>query len=97
VRCHKYVAAKGCGRSRLRANTPSTMDKMNFAERVKLLRETAHNLRAAADIVLAEVLHMEAAAERFKQRVSRRTSARRALTTKPRGALRGFLPTSHLP
>lgn len=49
------------------------MDKTNFADRLKLLRETAHNLRAAADIVLAEVMHMEAAADRFKQRVSRRT------------------------
>jgi hypothetical protein len=49
------------------------MDKPNFADRVKLLRETAHGLRTAADIVLAEVLRMEAAADRFKERVSRRT------------------------
>jgi hypothetical protein len=48
-------------------------NKPNFADRLKLLRETAHSLRAAADIVLAEVMHMEAAADRFKQRVSRRS------------------------
>ena len=44
----------------------------NFAERVKLLRETAYKLRDAAEIVLAEVQHMEAAAARFKQRVDKR-------------------------
>ena len=40
----------------------------NFGERVKLLRETAYKLREAAEIVLAEVQHMEAAAQRFQQR-----------------------------
>ncbi len=44
----------------------------NFGERVKLLRETAYKLRDAAEIVLAEVQHMEAAAARFKQRIDKR-------------------------
>ena len=44
----------------------------NFGERVKLLRETAYKLREAAEIVLAEVQHMEAAAQRFQQRVQKR-------------------------
>ena len=44
----------------------------NFGERVKRLRETAYKLREAADIVLAEVQHMEAAAARFKQRIEKR-------------------------
>ena len=53
--------------------TNITMDNSsNFGERVKLLRETAYKLREAADIVLAEVQHMEAAAARFKQRIEKR-------------------------
>ena len=44
----------------------------NFGERVKLLRETAYTLRNAAEIVLSEVQHMEAAASRFQQRAEKR-------------------------
>ena len=44
----------------------------SFGERVKLLRETAYKLREAAEIVLAEVQHMEAAAHRFQQRALKR-------------------------
>ena len=47
-------------------------NKPNFAERVQVLRETAYELREAADIVLAEVQHMEAAAQRFQQRAEKR-------------------------
>ena len=46
--------------------------KPNFGERVKLLRETAYKLRDAAEVVLTEVQHMEAAAERFRQRAEKR-------------------------
>ena len=46
--------------------------KPNFGERVKLLRETAYTLRNAAEIVLTEVQHMEAAATRFQQRAKKR-------------------------
>ena len=40
----------------------------SFAERTKQLRETAHQLKSAADVVLAEVQHMEAAQARFAQK-----------------------------
>jgi|SRR5262245_12462739 len=68
---------EGCGRSRLPANQSTTMDnKPSFAERVTLLRETAYKLREAAETVLAEVQHMEAAAKRFNERSERRSSRR---------------------
>src|SRR5436190_15825794 len=52
---------------------PQPMDtKPNFGERVKLLRETAYTLRNAAEIVLTEVQHMEAASQRFQQRTEKR-------------------------
>ncbi len=44
----------------------------SFAERTARLKETAHQLRGAADIVLAEVQHMEAAQARFAQKVHER-------------------------
>lgn len=62
------------------------MDKENqpsFAERIKQLRETAILLRdnaaaigVAAETVMTEVLHMEAAAKRFTERSGRRNSRR---------------------
>ena len=42
----------------------------SFAQRTALLKETALQLRSAADIVLAEVQHMEAAQERFAQKAT---------------------------
>lgn len=42
-------------------------NQLSFAERTKLLRETAFQLKNAADIVLAEVQHMEAVQERYAQ------------------------------
>ena len=44
----------------------------NFGERVRVLRETAYKLREAAEIVLSEVQHMEAAAQRFQERGEKR-------------------------
>ena len=64
LRCDKYVAARGLRPVEITSQTLPTMDnKPNFGERVTLLRETAYKLREAAEIVLAEVQHMEAAAQ----------------------------------
>ena len=43
-------------------------DKQSFAERLALLRDTANQLRTAADVVLSEVQHMESAQHRFAER-----------------------------
>ena len=40
----------------------------SFAERTKQLKEIAFQLKNAAEFVLAEVQHMEAAQERFAQK-----------------------------
>jgi hypothetical protein len=48
----------------------------NFTDRIERLRKTAFALKDAAETVLAEVQHMEAASARFKQRVEKKTSAR---------------------
>ena len=40
----------------------------SFAQRTAQLKETAYQLKAAADVVLAEVQHMEAAQARFAQK-----------------------------
>ena len=45
----------------------------SFAERTKRLKEIAYQLKNAADVVLAEVQHMEAAQERFAERMKNRT------------------------
>jgi hypothetical protein len=50
----------------------------SFAERAKLLRETAMQLQSAAEIVLSEVQHMEAAQQRFAQKVEARNKKRAA-------------------
>jgi hypothetical protein len=47
-------------------------NKPTFTERVTVLRETAYKLREAAETVLSEVQHMEAAAKRFEQRADKR-------------------------
>lgn len=44
------------------------MEKISFKERLALLRETAEQLRHAAEVVLAEAQHMEAAQLRFAAR-----------------------------
>jgi len=43
-------------------------DKPGFEERTALMRNAAKQLRELADIVLAEVQHMEAAQSRFAAR-----------------------------
>jgi hypothetical protein len=48
----------------------------NFAERAKLMRETAYKLRDASEVVLAEGQHMEASVARFKERIERRNEGR---------------------
>ena len=45
----------------------------SFAQRTAQLKEIAFQLKNAADIVLAEVQHMEAAQERFAQRAKAKT------------------------
>jgi anti-sigma factor RsiW len=47
-------------------------NKPNFAERIATLKATAFALREAAETVLAEVHHMEAAAQRFQERGEKR-------------------------
>ncbi len=48
----------------------------SFAERTKQLKEIAFQLKNAADVVLAEVQHMEAAQARFAQKAQAKTKAR---------------------
>jgi hypothetical protein len=50
----------------------------SFAERATLLRETAMQLRNAAETVLTEAQRMEAAQVRFSQRIGKRGAARPA-------------------
>ena len=45
----------------------------SFAQRTAQLKETAYQLKSAADIVLAEVQHMEAAQARFAQKATAKT------------------------
>lgn len=51
------------------------MDKRTFAERTAAMKQAAEQLKACADLVLAEAERMEAAQKRFAQRVGTRTSA----------------------
>jgi hypothetical protein len=68
----------------------------SFAERTKQMRETAFQLKSAAEVVLAEVQHMEAAQERYAQKAKAKTEAPR-LTQKPRRGLAGPLnPNMHI-
>ena len=50
----------------------------SFAQRTAQLKETAFQLKSAADIVLAEVQHMEAAQERFAQKAKAKTTKKPA-------------------
>jgi hypothetical protein len=50
----------------------------SFAERTKLLRETAFQLKNIADVVLVEVQHMEAAQERFAQKAKAKANDKKA-------------------
>ena len=53
-------------------------DQPSFAERATLLKETAIQLHAAAETVLAEAQRMQAAQVRFSQRIEKRGAARAA-------------------
>ena len=58
-------------------HTYKDMDNQpSFAERTKRLKEIAYQLKNAADVVLAEVQHMEAAQERFAQKAKAKTKPR---------------------
>jgi len=48
----------------------------SFAQRTKQLKDIAFQLKNAADVVLAEVQHMEAAQERFAQKAKGKTKPR---------------------
>ena len=48
----------------------------SFAERTKQMKDIAFQLKNAAEVVLAEVQHMEAAQERFAQKAKAKTEAR---------------------
>jgi hypothetical protein len=53
-------------------------DQPSFAERAKVLKETAMQLHNAAETVLTEAQRMQAALVRFSQRVEKRGAARAA-------------------
>ena len=48
------------------------MEHSHFQERTKRLKDATYQMRNAADVVLAEVQHMEAAQERYAQRMKNR-------------------------
>jgi len=48
----------------------------SFAQRTKQLKDIAFQLKNAAEVVLSEVQHMEAAQERFAQKAKAKTKAR---------------------
>ena len=50
----------------------------SFAERTKRLKEIAFQLKNAADVVLVEVQHMEAAQERFAQKAKAKANDKKA-------------------
>jgi hypothetical protein len=64
----------------MRHSTPSFLPRKSidnqskFVERIERLRKTAFGLKDAAEIVLAGVQHMEAAAAPFKARVGKSTA-----------------------
>jgi anion-transporting ArsA/GET3 family ATPase len=48
----------------------------SFADRAQLLKETAHQLKVAAETVLSEAQRMQAAQQRFSERLRNRPAAR---------------------
>ena len=50
----------------------------SFAQRTKQLKDIAFQLKNAADVVLAEVQHMEAAQERFAQKAKAKANDKKA-------------------
>jgi hypothetical protein len=61
-----------------RIHQSKTMENQqtSFAQRTKQLKDIAFQLKNAADVVLSEVQHMEAAQERFAQKAKAKTKAR---------------------
>jgi hypothetical protein len=59
--------------------THNAMDnKPSFETRIRALREAAATLRATANVIMTEVLHMEAAQSRFEARKGERRQTTRA-------------------
>ena len=54
----------------------------SFAQRTAQLKETAYQLKNAADVVLAEVQHMEAAQARFAQKATAKPDKKRPAPNK---------------
>ena len=53
-------------------------NKPSFEARIQALKGTAEALRSAAEVVMTEVLHMEAAQSRFSARKGERRQTTRA-------------------
>jgi hypothetical protein len=53
-------------------------NKPSFEQRISALKGAAEALRSAADVVMTEVLHMEAAQTRFQSRKGERRQTTRA-------------------
>jgi len=92
------VAARGRGGSKLRATNHNTMGHQteNFADSVKLLRETAYKTARGIEILLTEVQHMEGRSSRVtapggeaSRKGGRRARPAPALNAKPREGYAG--------
>ena len=70
VTAGRYVTNNNQNYKSMEHNPPS------FGERTKRLKDAAEQLRTVADVVLAEVQHMEAAQTRFAQRTQSRADKR---------------------
>ena len=53
-------------------------NKPSFEQRIRALKDAADAIRSAADVVMTEVLHMEAAQTRFAARKGDRHQTTRA-------------------
>ena len=53
-------------------------NKPSFEARIRALKDAAETLRTAAEVVMTEVLHMEAAQSRFEARKGERRQTARA-------------------
>ena len=66
--CQSRAAATGWSSFNSQLTNTSMDTKPSFHERLALMRETAEDLARAAEVVLAEAQHMEAAQKRFAAR-----------------------------
>jgi hypothetical protein len=53
-------------------------NKPSFEARIRALKEAAEAIRSAAEVIMTEVLHMEAAQNRFAARKGERRQTARA-------------------